>query len=81
MCTTSTIETAEPAASPGLMFSHILSPFAAAARELGKAVLAAHTRRAERELARYLEHSGGLLTDDIERRMFNSLTTPNFRGW
>lgn len=81
MSATSTIETATPVASHGFSLAHALSPIAALTRAIGKAILAAHTRRAERELARYLERSGGKLTDDIERRMMQSLTGSNLRGW
>jgi hypothetical protein len=81
MSATSTIETLAPTASHGFSLGQVLSPFATAARAAGKAILAAHTRRAERELARYLERSGGRLTDDIERRMMQSLTGSNLRGW
>lgn len=81
MSATSTIETAAPVASSGFSLAHALSPVAALARAIGKAILAAHTRRAERELARYVERSGGKLTDDLERRMMQSLTVSNLRGW
>src|SRR5262249_22775214 len=38
------------------------------------AIVKAQERRAEREIARYLESHGGLLTDDIERQMMERLS-------
>jgi hypothetical protein len=37
-------------------------------------IVKAQERRAEREIARYLESHGGLLTDDMEREMMLRLT-------
>ena len=34
-------------------------------------------RRADREIARFLESHGGLLTDDMERQIMESLTRRN----
>ena len=34
-------------------------------------------RRAEREIARFLESHGGLLTDDMERQIMENLTRRN----
>ena len=42
-------------------------------------MLMSSKRRADREIARYLERSGGRLTDDIERRMIESLMHNNLR--
>ena len=38
-------------------------------RRLYDAIMAARQRQAERHIARLLENSGGLLTDDIEREI------------
>ncbi len=37
-------------------------------------IVKAQERRAEREIARYLESHGGLLTDNMEREMMQRLT-------
>jgi hypothetical protein len=37
-------------------------------------IVKAQERRAEREIARYLESHGGLLTDDMERQLMERLT-------
>ena len=37
-------------------------------------IVKAQERRAEREIARYLESHGGLLTDDMERQVMERLT-------
>ena len=64
-----------PAASiqlNGFVGSDVPSPAAGRPGVLARilnAVQEAQTRRAEREIARYIEMSGGRLTDDLERRI------------
>ena len=50
------------------------SPRKALWRRVYEAVAQAQQRRAEREIARYLEIHGGLLTDDMEREMMERFT-------
>lgn len=42
-------------------------------RHAYEAVMRSQQRRAEREIAAYLNHHGGLLTDDMEREMMHRL--------
>lgn len=48
-------------------------------RAAASALLEANRRKAEREMARFLERSGGRLTDDMERRFVGSLSRSNFK--
>ena len=48
-----------------------------ALRRIGEAIFDSHRRRTERELAQYIEWSGGRLTDDVERRMMRHLSASN----
>jgi len=45
-----------------------------------EAIVAAQQRRAEREIARYIEIHGGLMTDDMEREMMDRFTGRARRG-
>ena len=42
-------------------------------RRIGKAVIRAREKKVDRELAQYVQRSGGRLTDDIERQMMEQL--------
>jgi hypothetical protein len=42
-------------------------------RSLYEAMVASRERRAEREIAAYIERHGGLLTDDMEREIMRHL--------
>ena len=48
-----------------------------ALRRVFDAVMRSRARRANEEIARHLQHSGGRLTDEIEREMMQRLT----RNW
>jgi hypothetical protein len=45
-----------------------------------EALVSAQQRRADREIARFLESHGGLLTDDMERQIMDSLSRRNRRA-
>jgi len=45
-----------------------------------EALVNAQQRRADREIARFLESHGGLLTDDMERQIMDSLSRRNRRA-
>lgn len=62
-------ETAANAEEPGLL------------RRLADAVMRARQKQVDRELAQYVQRSGGRLTDDIERQMMKQLYGDwNFRA-
>jgi hypothetical protein len=42
-------------------------------RRVYEGVMASQQRRADREIARYIERHGGLLTDDVERQIMHRL--------
>jgi hypothetical protein len=50
-------------------------------RRVIDAISQSRQRRADREIARFLARSGGRLTDDLERRMTQYLTTSNWNDW
>ncbi len=58
--------------------SRLARRIVAALTGIGQAVIAARQRRSERDIARFISGSGGRLTDDIERRMLQHLTSSNF---
>lgn len=47
-------------------------------RRIFEAVFESRQRHADLDIARFIARSGGHLTDDIERRMMERLTTPSF---
>ncbi len=62
-------ETAAKAEKPGLL------------RRLADAVMRARQKQVDRELAQYVQRSGGRLTDDIERQLMQQLYGDwNFRA-
>jgi hypothetical protein len=42
-------------------------------RRVYEGIMASQQRRADREIARYIERHGGLLTDDMERQIMRRL--------
>jgi hypothetical protein len=42
-------------------------------RRVYEGIMASQQRRADREMARYIERHGGLLTDDMERQIMRRL--------
>jgi hypothetical protein len=42
-------------------------------RRVYEGIMASQQRRADREIARYIERHGGLLTDDMERQIMSRL--------
>ena len=42
-------------------------------RRVYEGIMASQRRRADREIARYIERHGGLLTDDMERQIMRRL--------
>jgi len=46
-----------------------------------KGIFDADQHQAEVEVARYLEHTGGRLTDDIERRITERFLTGEWPSW
>jgi len=63
------------AATPGRAVAQRPAPKAGFWRRAYDAVFRVRQTQAEREIARYLECTGGRLTDDIERRITERLTT------
>jgi hypothetical protein len=49
-------------------------------RRIANAILGSRQREENREIARFLAGSGGRLTDDLERRMMQRLSTSNWSG-
>ena len=49
-------------------------------RRIFEAVFESRQRRADKQIARFIAHAGGRLTDDIERRMMARLTTSEWRA-
>jgi site-specific recombinase XerC len=55
-----------------------VAPQAGVLRRILDAFVESRQRQADKDMARFIVRSGGRLTDDIERRMMNRLTSS---GW
>ena len=69
----SVLSAEDPARTWGVTTGHAYG----APRRVYNAVMRARARRANEDIARHLQHSGGRLTDEIEREMMQRLT----RNW